>query len=409
MHMCRIATLVLALLGFGRAGVKLAEGAECIEPSVQTGTSLAVIVDDVPLLHTGQILPVNVHGNIVEGNATRHTEQIFSNLVAVLAAGKSDVSQIVKLNVYLSRDEDRAAVQQAISRALSSAPGNRQTMRPAVSFVVGELPLTGATVALDAVARTSIQPAIRKVESFSARSIYHEKGSDHAAILPAGVRVYVSGMADTNALPVATVKTLEKLMAIIKHLDLDRSDVVQLKAFLQPMSEASAVRRIVADFFQGKAPPSVFVEWISNQPNPPIEIELIAAGKGESSQPPNSVTFVTPPGTTSSKVYSRVAQVNRGRLIYVSGLYGKEGQSGADQIQSIFTLLGEVLQKAGSDFDHLAKATYYVSDDEASNKLNAIRPEFYHPERPPAASKAKVKGVGIQGRTVTLDMIAVTK
>jgi enamine deaminase RidA (YjgF/YER057c/UK114 family) len=67
------------------------------------------------------------------------------------------------------------------------------------------------------------------------------------------------------------------------------------------------------------------------------------------------------------------------------------------------------LESSGSDFEHLVKATYYVSDDLAGNKLNDIRPQFFNPLRPPAASKAKVRGVGVPDKTVTLDMIAVTK
>ena len=66
-----------------------------------------------------------------------------------------------------------------------------------------------------------------------------------------------------------------------------------------------------------------------------------------------------------------------------------------------------MLEKTGSDFRHLAKATYYVADDEASRKLGELRPKFYDPRRPPAASKAVVPGVGLAGKTVTLDMIAV--
>ena len=81
----------------------------------------------------------------------------------------------------------------------------------------------------------------------------------------------------------------------------------------------------------------------------------------------------------------------------------------AGEIREIFQKLGAVVKSAGSDFEHLVKATYYVSTDEAGNKLNALRPEFYNPQRPPAASKAKVKDVGMDGKTVTLDMIAVTE
>ena len=56
-----------------------------------------------------------------------------------------------------------------------------------------------------------------------------------------------------------------------------------------------------------------------------------------------------------------------------------------------------------------AKATYYVSDNDASTKLNELWPKFYDPARPPAASKAQVFGVGVAGKSLTLDMIAVPR
>lgn len=69
--------------------------------------------------------------------------------------------------------------------------------------------------------------------------------------------------------------------------------------------------------------------------------------------------------------------------------------------------LPDILKASGSDMRHLAKATYYVSDNDASAKLNELRPKFYDPQRPPAASKAQVFGVGVADKSLTLDMIAV--
>jgi enamine deaminase RidA (YjgF/YER057c/UK114 family) len=108
-----------------------------------------------------------------------------------------------------------------------------------------------------------------------------------------------------------------------------------------------------------------------------------------------------------SPIYSRVAVVESDRTIYVSGLYGMKSQSGAEQTREIFASLGRLLEKTGSDFRHMAKATYYVSDEDASGKLNELRPNYYDAKRPPAASKAMVQGVGVEGKSITLDMIAV--
>jgi enamine deaminase RidA (YjgF/YER057c/UK114 family) len=111
---------------------------------------------------------------------------------------------------------------------------------------------------------------------------------------------------------------------------------------------------------------------------------------------------------TASPIYSRVSRINDGRRIYASGLYGA-GEDGAAQVKDIFAQLDDVLKKSGSDFHHLAKATYYVSTDDASKKLNELRPSYYDPKRPPAASKASVVGVGVKDRGITIDMIAGTR
>jgi enamine deaminase RidA (YjgF/YER057c/UK114 family) len=66
-----------------------------------------------------------------------------------------------------------------------------------------------------------------------------------------------------------------------------------------------------------------------------------------------------------------------------------------------------VLGQTGSDLRHLAKATYYVSDEQTSRALNELRPEYFEEGRAPAASKAMVSGTGMDGRAITMDMIAV--
>ncbi|MGE3314127.1 MAG: hypothetical protein AB7O26_03345, partial [Planctomycetaceae bacterium] len=64
-------------------------------------------------------------------------------------------------------------------------------------------------------------------------------------------------------------------------------------------------------------------------------------------------------------------------------------------------------ERVRSDLKHLAKATYYVTNDDVSGKLTTLRPKYYDPKHPPAASKASVTGVGMEKCTITLDMIAV--
>src|SRR5438105_11188585 len=66
-------------------------------------------------------------------------------------------------------------------------------------------------------------------------------------------------------------------------------------------------RSEIVDYFGGSAPPVVFVEWIS--PNPPIEIEIIAAAKGNLARETESVSFRSEEHT--SELQSRVDIVCR--------------------------------------------------------------------------------------------------
>jgi enamine deaminase RidA (YjgF/YER057c/UK114 family) len=233
------------------------------------------------------------------------------------------------------------------------------------------------------------------------------KAGGGIAILPPGPRIYVAGQAGTDVdLVRATRKTLDGLKDTLTFLNLDRSRVVRLKAFMQPMTVESVaeVERVVSEFFAGVAvPPLSVVAWQSSRETP-IEIEMVAAGNGSTAE---SIEYFTPPFLKASPLYSRVARVGDGSLVYVSGLYGTSQAAGGAEVESIFETLGGILADAGTDMRHLAKATYYVSGEASSKGLNDIRPRFYDPKRPPAASKAFVAGVGIPGRTIVVDMVGV--
>jgi enamine deaminase RidA (YjgF/YER057c/UK114 family) len=373
-----------------------------IEPDPMTGTSKAVISDSLSLVHTTQILPFDLEGKIIGRDAFGQMHQALALLFEAISPLGCDSTSVAKLNIYISRANDIPMVRLALAQTFT------QTNKPAVSFVVTALSEKGALVAIDAVVVPRLQVgATAPMPEPKVPSAFQASGIRPASRHVRGPLVYVSGMADTNTLPQATRITLGKLMSAIGRLGLGKSDVLQLKAFFQPMSEAAIVQKAIVDFFESNAPPTVFVEWISPAPNPPIEIELVAAGKPTNQS--DSVVFLTPPRTTSTKVFSRVARVNHGKIVFISGLYGMKAQNPGEEVHEIFQSLGEILPKTGSDFEHLVKATYYVSDDLTGEKLNEIRPQFYNPSRPPAASKARVRGVAEQGRTVSIDMIAVTK
>ena len=102
-----------------------------------------------------------------------------------------------------------------------------------------------------------------------------------------------------------------------------------------------------------------------------------------------------------------MARVHAGEVIYIGGIVARDAAPPEGEVRSVLDELRRVAEAAGSSLSHLAKATYYVSGRPASQMLNRLRPEYYPPARPPAASKISVATIGIPDRTLLLDMVAV--
>jgi enamine deaminase RidA (YjgF/YER057c/UK114 family) len=332
------------------------------------GSAQAVKVTGQHLAHTGQV-------------AAMDPQTALRRLDEWLKQGGSSLAQVVKLNVVVASDGDTEAVGRALQRQFG---GWRQ--KPAVSLVSGAV-VDGARVAMDAVGVAA------KVSPRSAQ----------VGVLAAGRRVYVSGQSASGGLEEATRETLNKLKANLEFAGSSLERVVQVKSFVDPVTSAGEVRRWVDAYFGAAPPPQVVVEWTMKGR---IEIEVIASVPGSGGE---AIEHLWPPEEKPSPVYCRLARVAAPETIYISGLFGRQGGSAEAQIRDIFGQLRAAAEGMGSDLRHLAKATYYVADEESSRKLNELRPEYYDARRPPAASKAPVRGTGKVDRSVTLDMIAVAK
>lgn len=326
----------------------------------------AVRVERGALVHTRQLLGLD------NGQGDFGAKDLVGQLAGIARAYDSSLAKVAKLNLYISDDSPEMA--RAIEAALSEnwAEGRR----PALTTVVTPLG-DGAKIAGDAVlAIDSSESSVSRFER-------------EAALAPAGRDlIYVSGRAASGELAEATAGTMEQLFAVLAHLGSEPKDVVQVKAFIQPMSGWEIVEaEIEKSFGEAGAPPVVYVEWSSK--SRATEIELIAAAPGQV-QTSETVSYFTPPGDKASPVFSRVARVHADEVIYIGAFAGKQNASPEIEVRSLFETVGRHAKIAGTDLRHLAKATYYVSDDEVSAELNRLRPEYYDPARPPAASKVQV-------------------
>ena len=375
------------------AGANDKPGIRTIESDPVAGESGAVVVRGLDLIQTSPVGP----GPDMGATASQQAADVCSRLDSLLRQAGSGLKRTVRLNVYITDSAQAGEVRRVIAeRVDSNAP-------PAVSWVTTALPVPGALVAMDAIAAADPKAAEVEIRSGEGQTF---------SVLPASAtsRSYVSGQAEKAATAAeGTRLTMASLMKTLDFLGHSKSDVTQLKVFIAPMKDADKVSREIATVFSPASPPPItMVEWKST--DYPVEIELVAVTTKPLTAPRPVVEFLTPPGMTTPTVYCRVARVQSPSTVFLSGLYGdQEDPNGEAELRQLFDRTQKLAEEAGSDMRHLVKATYYVSAPGSSQQHNRLRPEYYDPSRPPAASKALVEGVGRPGRTITWDMIAVPK
>ncbi len=374
-------------------------GLRYIEGTRPAGMSAAVVVDGQALAHTAQVFASGPKLEPPTGRAETQVERTFYNLDTALGAAGTGFARIVRINVCVSDAGVTPFVEQALARRFIGAA------KPAVTFMEGKLSIAGALVAMDAIA--VVPDARGEVVRRAASTLPATEEENHVAILPAGPGLFISGYAEPGEPENATRATMHRLGAALELLSLQKNDVVQVKAFVGAAADPDVVRREIRRFFGDRAvPPLVFLEWRTT--GRAVEIELIAAARLRNGEQPSlSIEYITPRGETANPFFTRLVRVNRGRLIFTAGLFGRTDREAEPQIREIFSELQDILGQAGSSFEQMAKATYYVADSPASTLLNPIRRELYPPQRPPAASKINVAGTGRTQKTITLDMIAV--
>ncbi len=396
-RMCLHLLIALAMVTFNGETQAQTSSLRRIDAQPALGLAVAVVVENRDLVHTGQLLP---HATDV-AQTPRFSQQldlVWRQLETVLSRFQAQRKDVVKLNFYVADAASRFAVQQQVTQWFG------EDQLPAVAYVATPLPVPQALVAVDAVfaippADETNRPLLRHLDAFPG-----VPRQAQAAILPQGDAIYIAGQAEPGDLRTATRATLESLLRSLRELQLDRQHFVQLKCFLQPMTNVATVQEEIAQFFgDDLIPPVVYVEWISG--TLPIEIEAVAYAPASAFA--DTVSYPPLSWLKPSPVFSRVARIHGNRRIYISGLYSQENETAEGEIRNVFGSLAKVLLASGSDMKHLVKATYYVATEEASAELNRFRPSVYDPQRPPSASKAMVKDVAARGKNITLDMIAV--
>lgn len=348
--------------------------------ATETGFRDAVRIERKHLMHCTQLVASGHKSvDLAVKDFLKQMDQLAQNHGA-------NLEEMVKLNLNC-KEEWRGQLKEIRAELLKHPEITKA--QPAITLLPNDIP-GGGDLAGDAVFNTSAQS-----RTSSARSV------------PPGHEIlYVSGkVGKANNLIPATQKTIESLTATLRSVGAAQKDIIQIKAFINPMEQWKEVRKAISESLEkdAKLPPLVFAEWQWNN----TEIELIASLPACQNQRPDGLSIHTPESEKASPNYSRVSIVRSEELIYLSAIDSKPTGHPDEQTRNLLRAQGAALKKVGGNLHNLAKATYYVSSNEASRGLNNVRREFYDTSRPPAASKIMVSYTGGNGETHLMDLIAV--
>jgi 2-iminobutanoate/2-iminopropanoate deaminase len=83
------------------------------------------------LIFTSGQIPLDVSGNLVEGDVATQTHQVFRNLQAVLESSGSSLQKVVKANVFLKDMNDFAVVNEIYASYFGDHKPARSTVQVA--------------------------------------------------------------------------------------------------------------------------------------------------------------------------------------------------------------------------------------------------------------------------------------
>lgn len=128
-------------------------------------------------------------------------------------------------------------------------------------------------------------------------------------------------------------------------------------------------------------------------------------------EPP--IRFLKPPTLNPPTGYSHVAEVSGGRLVFISGQVAldREGKLVGPgdleaQARQVFANLKAALEAAGTDFAHVLKLTFYVTDASRMAVVRQVRDAFVDVRRPPASTAVQVSRLMREEWLLEVDAVA---
>lgn len=130
-------------------------------------------------------------------------------------------------------------------------------------------------------------------------------------------------------------------------------------------------------------------------------------------KPGENVRFHNPSTLAPPAGYSHVAEVSGGKLVFLSGQVATDRTGTlvgprdlAAQTRQVFENLKAGLEAAGTDFAHVVKLTFYLTDASQIAVVRGIRDEFVDRTHPPASTAVQIARLVREEFLIEVDAVA---
>ena len=300
-----------------------------------------------------------------EGDIRAQTRKTLEDIGGVLQKAGSSLANVASVNVYLTKVEDFAAMNEVYRTFWPKDPPVRTT-------IVSELVIPGALVEMSMVAvpnggeRVVIHPAdwstspnpysygIRTGDTLFLAGLVSRNGKDNSVV-----------EGDMSA---QTKTVLDNASQILKTAGMSFDNVVSSRVFITDGTKFQDMNKVYTGYFP-KDPPAratVIAPLMGAQYQ--VEIQLTA-----SRQPKQAFTTPNADGTPGRPSAILSSAIKTGNRLYVSGILGNtadnKGNAEAQTVE-LMNRIGRTLKAAGFDWSNVADGIVYITDVKNFDAMN---------------------------------------
>lgn len=303
------------------------------------------------------------------------TQQVRDGLKWLLSQDRG--ASIVKLRAFVAGSGDTRRVQTIVSETFTE----RRLPLPALSVVqIGQLPLEGAQVVLEAVAE------------------------EKKALNPQGL-AFLSGQGAEVDQPLQPMlplveKSLAGLRTAAEAARIDPSDVLLATCYLSSLEDLAGVRaRANAEF------PRTAFDFVQPMREPVQSLAQCEAVARLRQPPTQPLMFVAPPGLPALPGRSWIALVGARRVAFTGAQLAFGFNEPAARLA--FQRLAKVLDGMGASYGRVAVAEVYPLSRSIAELVRKVQPDFFDRARPPAGVMLPFEGLPSLDASFAMDAIAV--